>query len=77
MHGHRGQQEQQQGVLFLQALPSANSDSAATGLAAGIAMEDALDAIGLGRFHVLLLLCVSLVWAGAPLPAAANASACV
>ncbi|WIA08029.1 hypothetical protein OEZ85_007499 [Tetradesmus obliquus] len=27
-------------------------------------MEDALDAIGLGRFHVLLLLCVSLVWAG-------------
>ncbi|KAF6259151.1 major facilitator superfamily domain-containing protein [Scenedesmus sp. NREL 46B-D3] len=27
-------------------------------------MEQAIDAIGLGRFHVFLLLCVSLIWAG-------------
>lgn len=59
-----GQQRQQQPVLLVQALPS--HDTATTGPAAGGAMEQAIDAIGLGRFHVFLLLCVSLIWAGAP-----------
>jgi hypothetical protein len=27
-------------------------------------METAIDAIGLGRSHVFLLFCVSLIWAG-------------
>jgi hypothetical protein len=41
----------------VQALPSANA-------AAGGYLERTIDEIGLGRFHVLLLFCVSLIWAG-------------
>jgi hypothetical protein len=45
--------------------------------AGAAAVESALDAIGIGRFHLFLLLCVSLIWAGEQYPAVTSTTLCV
>jgi hypothetical protein len=69
MHAQHRQQQAEH-VLLVQALPTATA-----GPAAGGSMEQAIDAIGLGWFHLFVLFCVSLIWAGGCSTAAAAAAA--